>query len=745
MGTWHKTGCVLCAQNCGLEVEVEDNRIVKVKADKDNPRSKGYVCRKGMNIAYHQHHEDRLKYPLKRTENGFERISWEQAIEEISAKLKAILAEHGPKSLAYMGGGGQGCHFEAAFGTTLLKALGSRYHYNALGQELTGQFWAYGRATGKQFKFPIPDEENCDMLVGIGWNGMVSHQIPRAPLFLREFAKNPDKLLVIIDPRKSETAEIADIHLAIKPGTDALLTRAMIAIVIQEGWTDDDYISDHVSGFEEIKNWFADFNAKEAVELCELDYEEVKEVCRQLRIRKAAYHPDLGVYMNRHSTLTSYLEIILFTITGNICVKGGCVIPGLLVPICGHSDERDPKTWRTVETGFPALAGAFPPNVMPEEIMSDKPERLRAVLCFQSNPLRSYADTTAYEEAFSRLELLVVSELAMTETAKFAHYVLPSRSAYESWDSTFFPWTWPGIYFQMRRPIIEVDGEQKEAGEMFTMIAEKMGLIPEIPDSLYAAAAENRLKFGMELMNFGKENPSALKAMPFIISKTLGKTLGSGNLANLWGILMMAPGNFRKAAERAGFKKGPLMGEEIFQAILDNPGGLWIGKSDAEDNFADLATEDKKINVYVPEMKEWLEELTVEGERAALEMKEEYPVILFGGRHIPENANTLMRNPQWNEGRRACTCAMHPADAERLGLSDAQMVKVTTEAGSVEVELEVTVSARKGTVIIPHGFGLEYNGKTFGVNVNRLAKNTNRDRFAATPLHRYIPCRVERA
>lgn len=743
MGTWHKTGCVLCAQNCGLEVEVENNRIVKVKGDKDNPRSRGYVCRKGMNIAFHQHHEDRLKYPLKKTESGFIHISWEQAIDEIAAKLKDIVDKNGPESYAYMGGGGQGCHFEAASGMTLLKSIGSRYYYNALGAELTGIFWAAGRLVGKQYKFAVPDEHNCDMLVAIGWNGMVSHQIPRAPLFLREFAKNPDKLLVVIDPRKSETAAIADIHLAIKPGTDALLTKAMIAIVINEGLIDDEYIKNHVNGYNELKGWFAGFDAKEAVEFCELDYEQVREVCRQIRIRKACYHPDLGVYMNRHSTLTTYLEIILFTITGNFCVPGGNVIPGFIMPIVGHSDERDEKTWRTVETGYPALCGIFPPNVMPEEIMSSKPDRIRAVMCTQSNPLRSFADTTAYEEAFSKLELLVVCDVAMTETAKFAHYVLPAKTGYESWDATFFAWTWPEIYFQMRRPIVEPEGEQIELGEIHMRIADKMGYIPEIPESLYAAAKENRLKFGMELMNYGKANPSALKAMPFIVAKTLGKEMGSGNLANLWAMLMTAPGSFKKSAVRMGFNKGPLLGEEVFKAIMDHPEGLWIGKSDPDDNFSDIVHEDKKLNIYIPEMEGWLSEITSEQEKKDLAINADFPFILSAGRHIPFNANTIMRNPAWNEGKRACTCIMNPDDAEKLGLKDGEIVRVSTEAGSVEVELEITEQTCKRYVMIPHGFGLEFQGKTYGANANRLSKNTNRDRFAGTPFHRYIPCRVE--
>jgi anaerobic selenocysteine-containing dehydrogenase len=347
-----------------------------------------------------------------------------------------------------MGGGGQGCHFEAAFGVRLMRALGSRYHYNALAQELTGIFWASGRLTGKQYLFPVTDEHNSDMILATGWNGMQSHQIPRAPLVLREFSKSPDKLLVVIDPRKSETAAIADIHLAIRPGTDALLTRAMIAIILKEGWHNKDYIEQHVSGFAEIEPWFRDFDAEAAVKVCELDYDQVREVCRLFATRKSCLHCDLGIYMNRHSTATSYLHLVLLTICGRVCMTGGNIIPGQLMPIGAHSDERNPKTWRTVATGFPALMGVFPPNVMPEEIMSDHPEHLRAVLCCQANPLRSFADTTAYEKAFGRLDLLVTGEIAMTETAALSHYVLPTKSAYESWDGTFFPWTFPEVYFQ---------------------------------------------------------------------------------------------------------------------------------------------------------------------------------------------------------------------------------------------------------------------------------------------------------
>ncbi len=743
MGEWKKTGCVLCAQNCGLEVLVENNRIVKVKGDKQNPRSEGYVCRKGANIAYHEHHDQRLKYPLKKIGGRFERIGWDQAIDEIAGKLRQVVDTHGPRSLAYMGGGGQGCHFEAAFGMRLLRGMGSQYYYSALAQELTGIFWGWGRAVGKQYLFAIPDEKQSDMILAVGWNGMQSHQMPQAPRVLQHFSKDPDKLLVVIDPRVSETARIADIHLAIRPGTDALLTRAMIAIILQEGWHNREYIAANVSGFEQVEPWFRDFDARAAVRVCELDYDTVREVCRQFARRRSCLHPDLGVYMNRHSTATTYLEIILLAVCGRVGVPGGNVIPGHIMPIGAHSDERDPKNWKTMATGFPALMGCHPPNVMPEEILSEGKDRLRAVICTQSNPLRSYADTTAYEEAFKRLDLLVTAELAMTETAVLSHYVLPARSAYESWDSTFFAWTYPEIYFQMRRPVIEPEGEPLEVGEMLLRVADKAGLVPDIPASLYEAAKKDRMGFGAELMAFAQKEPKALKNMPFVLGKTLGKEMGSVNLALLWGLLMTAPKGFQENAARAGFKPGFAIGEEIFKAILDHPEGLWIGRADPDNNLKSVKTEDGKVNVFVPEMDEWVRGITPENEEAALKGDGRFPLILNAGRHMSMNANTLMRNPAWNEGKRACTLAMNPADAGRLGFTDGQKVRIVTEAASAEIELEVTESARAGQVIIPHGFGLEYNGEVYGVNVNLLTKNTHRDKFAATPLHRYVPCRVE--
>jgi anaerobic selenocysteine-containing dehydrogenase len=776
MGQWYKTACALCPQNCGLEVEVNDNRIVQVKGDESNLRSEGYVCRKGMSISKFQHHDERLKYPLKKVGDSFERISWEQAIEEIGTKLKNIIDEHSPRSFAYLGGGGTGCHFEAAFGITLLKSLKSEYFYSTLAQEFSGMFWVDGRMFGKQNIHSEPNVEEADVLLIFGWNGMQSHQIPQAPRHLLGMAKDPDKKLIVVDPRLSETARIADIHLPIRPGTDALLMKAMISIILQEGWESSEYIDKNTSGFDRIKDYFIDFDARSAVETCDLAYDQVVEVCRQFATRKSCFRYDLGLLMSRHSIINSYLALVLQALCGRLGIPGGNVFNGYLMPMGSHSDERDPKTWRTVTTNLPPVMGNFPPIVIPEEILSDDPQRLRAVIVSGVNPLRSYPDTSAFENSFKELELLVTVDISMTETAALSDYVLPARTNYESWNSTFFTFNFPEIFFQMRQPVIKPDGEQLERGEIFVRLADQLGLIPDIPPWLLKASKGDSFGFTMAFITFLRKNPKAARQVTFILAKTLGQKFESAHLSALWAILLSMPKKTRKNAARAGFRQksmasiiarpdriaralitavryrsiAPLaalmpmirQSEEIFQALVDHPEGIWIGKVDPDNNLTSVRTEDGKINLVIPEINDELERIDALYEEEDLMGDSEFPFILMAGRHCNVNANSQMRNPAWLKGKRGSTVMMHAHDAEKLKVEDGQFVRVTTEAGSVEIEVEITGMARKGHVVIPHGFGLSYGGKTYGVNINRLTKNSNRD-WLGTPLHRYVRCRIE--
>jgi anaerobic selenocysteine-containing dehydrogenase len=521
----------------------------------------------------------------------------------------------------------------------------------------------------------------------------------------------------------------------------------MIAIILKEGMCNRDYIESHVNGFQQILPWFDGFDVKAALKVCELEYDQVFRVCREFTRRQSCLRDDLGILMNRHSGFVSYLLVILLAICGRIGVPGGDYLMGGKM----YSDPKDPKTWWTAETNIPAIAGMFPPNVMPEEINNDRPERLRAAFVLGANPLRSYADTTAYEEAFRRLELLVVTEIAMSETAALAHYVLPCRTTYESWNPAPMDMAIPSktsrgflnVYARLRQPVVQAEGEQKETGEIFTLLADAMGLIPALPDSLYQAAASGNLRtYRDALVGYLMEHPENMMKVPYIAAKTLGSVIGSAYLASYFTGFLQRSTVKQEEAAKAGFEAGPEQGMALYHAIIDHPEGVLVGVQDLGKNLGRLATKDRKINLYTAEAEDWIREINPAEEEKRLKLDALFPLILMAGRHIDTNANTMMRDPAWNKGRRACTLAMNPADAEKFGFSDKQMVKVITEAGEETIEVEVTDDARKGQVVIPHGFGLVYNGVKYGANVNRLAKNTNRDRFG-TPMHRYVPCRVE--
>ncbi|MBW1774524.1 MAG: molybdopterin-dependent oxidoreductase, partial [Deltaproteobacteria bacterium] len=399
MSEWKKTFCPLCYHNCGLEVQTAGHQITKVRPDKNHPRTRGYVCRKGLKVAHYQDHKDRLTAPLKRSGDQFIEISWEQAISEIADKLRDIIDRHGPRALAYMGGGGQGCHMEAGFGRNLLTALGSQYHYSSLAQELSGSYWVNGRAYGRQSIHLGPDLDRAKNFLVIGWNGYVSNAgVNRARKRIDAFAKDPEKQLIVVDPLLSETAKRADKHLQLRIGTVALFLKSLIAIIIQEGWENRNFIADHCKDFDRIVPWFRTFDVAAALHVCALDYGEVKDVAGIYATQPTAMRTDLGILMDRQSTMNSYLEMILMAICGRICTPGGNVIPGHLMPLGPHTDERNEKIWRTMETGIPAVLGYFPPNVAPEEIESKSADRLRAMIVSGSNPLRSYADTLAYEK-----------------------------------------------------------------------------------------------------------------------------------------------------------------------------------------------------------------------------------------------------------------------------------------------------------------------------------------------------------
>jgi anaerobic selenocysteine-containing dehydrogenase len=379
-GEWKSTACILCECNCGIEVQLggpNGRHLLRVRGDDAHPASQGYACEKPSRLDYYQNGPHRLTKPLRRRADGtFEEIDWETAIREVAARFAAVRGAHGGESIFYYGGGGQGNHLPGAYGSCTRRALGSVHRSSALAQEKTGEFWVADRMFGA---YSRADFERCEVALFIGKNPWFSHSIPRARVTLREIAKDPARCLIVVDPRRTETAEIADVHLQVKPGTDAWLLAALIAVLVQEDLLAKDWLAAHADGLEAVRPHFAALPVAEYCAACGVPEAQVRETARRIAAAKSvATFEDLGVQMNRHSTLVSYLHKLLVFLTGNFGKAGAAYVPVPFVPLA-VGKEGSGSARRTPVTGSRVIGGLTPCNVIPEEILTDHPKRFRAV------------------------------------------------------------------------------------------------------------------------------------------------------------------------------------------------------------------------------------------------------------------------------------------------------------------------------------------------------------------------------
>ena len=482
--TTAKTACILCSRNCGLEIDVVDGHLKKIRGDAAHPSSKGYLCNKAARLDYYQNHADRLTHPLKRQPDGsFVRVTWDEALGDIARRLNAIRDTHGGDAFAFVGGGGQGNHLGGAYSRQLLSAMKSRFVYSSLAQEKTGDFWVNGRLFGAQNCHPMEDVEHADYVLFIGANPYQSHGIVNARDTLREIKNDPDRTMVVIDPRRTETADQADIHLQLRPGTDAFLLLAMLSIIVRENLHDQAFIDAHCTGFDQVRAELLGVPVADYATRADVPLADVERVARGFATAKrGCVRVDLGTQQTLHTTLNAYLEKLLYLITGNFGQSGSNNLHTAFLPLIGNTDETKVKPGKSLKlTAFHKMmpiGGMYPPNILPDEILKAGEERIRAVVCDSSNPMLNYPDSSAQEEAFKALDLLVVVDIAMTETARLAHYVLPAASQFEKLEATGFTLEFPENYFHLRHPIAQPMGEALPEPEIYTRLLETMGVIP---------------------------------------------------------------------------------------------------------------------------------------------------------------------------------------------------------------------------------------------------------------------------
>jgi len=752
---WKKTACILCSLNCGLEVQTSGQRIVRIRGDKANPVSHGYVCEKSQRMDYYQNGADRIDSPMRRRLDGsYERIDWPTAIREIAAKLKSIRDRKGGDTILYYGGGSQGNHLGATYADSTLKALDVKYRSNALAQEKTGEAWVQGKMMGCGIH---GDFEHCEVAVFVGKNPWQSHGFARTRTLLQAIKNDPARSLIVIDPRRSETAAMADFHLAVRPGTDAWCLAALAAIIVQEGFVAREWLDEHTTGYVDIEPMLKSIPVAEYARICGVDLSLLRRVAERIaRAQSVSMIEDLGVQMNLHSTLNSYLNRLVWLLTGHYARRGtnNAFVPLLSLSALSNDrtgrKEAGPRPYsRSPVTGSRIIMGLVPCNVIPEEILTDHPRRLRAMLIESANPVHSLADSTRMREAIRALELSVVIDVAMTETALQADYVLPATSQFEKAEATFFNLEFPRNGFHLRQPLFEPRPGTLTEAEIHARLLEALGEVDERQCRFLRGAARLGLTpFALAFAWKSKRDKRVARYASVVLYRTLGTVLPSrlATAASLWGVCQMYVRREPDAARRAGFTgAGVRAGNALFEAIIGSPSGAVFAVSDYEDSWRAVRLPDHRINLYLAELLPELQKLAAGGP----ERQPSYPYVLSAGERRSDTSNTSIRDASWHRKGSFGTLRINPLDAASLGCVEGDWVQLTTARGSAEAAIEITDELQPGHVSLPNGQGIDYRREDGsvdrrGIAVNELTDVKDRDPIAGTPWHKHVAVRIKR-
>lgn len=754
------TACVLCSHNCGLRVDVFNDRIVAVRADRTNPITRGYICNRAWSIPYYAHHEERVEYPLRRrSDGGFERIGWGEAIREIATKLQMIRTRHSPRAIGLVGVGGQANHLDAPYALGFLHGLGSARWFNAFAQEKTQHFlidqWMFDTPPETLL---YPDDCNARYLLVLGSNPRISHRGHNATETLGAIARDPNRTLVVADPRRSETARGANIHLQVKPGSDCYLLLGLVALIIQRKLYNSASVRDRTIGFETVRQSLQDVDVADMASRCGIEESVLVGVAEGLSASGASsILTDLGVEQAPFSTLNAYLIRLLIVLTGNLGRRGGNVFYETFLPP-GPRRNRCAEVEQAVVSGISAIqaitaSGMFSPSLVPEEVLTQHPQRLRALIVEAANPLVSYADTQSWRRALAALDLLVVIDPAFTETARVADYVLPAPVAYEKWEICLYAKHHPEIHTQLRPPVVEGPPEALPEAEIYARLAEAMDLFGAPPRLLKAIAPRadrpwarmvlllvGRIAARLRVSGLGQDH-----YLLYWLYRTLGAHLPAPALTAVWLLCFKNAHHRRRSVLRTlgrawRMRSSIAVTEELFRRILAHPEGIEVARLSEEENVRQhVGFRDKRVRLAPEPMMAEIHRAL----EASPVCDDEYPLVLSSGVRTPWTANTLLRNPAWRKGKGPhCALFVSESDAERLGVREGHCVRLETRWGEVELPALIDNRLPPGFVVLPNGFGTRWRGQNVGINLNELTGAEDRDPFTGCPHHKHIPCRV---
>ncbi|WP_043681417.1 molybdopterin oxidoreductase family protein [Streptomyces xylophagus] len=731
--------CPLCEATCGLTLTIEGTRVTGARGDRDDVFSRGFICPKGASFGAVDGDPDRLRGPLVRRDGELREATWEEAFDAVAAGLRPVVERYGPNAVGVvLGNPNVHTMAGALYPTVLLGALGTRSVFTASTVDQMPKHVSCGLLYGDANAIPVPDLDRTDHLLLIGANPLESNgSLCTAPDFPGKLKalKARGGTLTVIDPRRTRTAKLADRHIAVRPGTDALLLAAMTYVLYDEHLVELGELAPHVQGVEELRAAVRDFTPEAVAGACDVDADEIRTLARELAAAPtAAVYGRIGSCTVPHGTLASWLVDVLNILTGNLDRPGGALFPQA-------ATDRTPRPagpghgfalgrWHSRVSQYPEAKGELPLSALAEEIdtATAEGEPIRALIAVAANPVLSAPDGARLDKALDSLDFMVSVDPYLNETARHADVVLPPPPPSQS-PHHDFAFNTLAVRNQVRytRPAIPLEPGRMAETEIFARL-------------ILAAT-------GMH-----GADPAAVDTM--VVDQTLGKAVKDPN----------SPVHGRDPREIAAQLAGETGPERRLDMMLRlgpygdgfgvRPDGLSLEKLLAHPHGIDLGplasrlpqplkTRSGKVELLPQPIVDDLPRLRqAMGDRAD-------GLVLVGRRHLRSNNSWMHNVPALTGGTNRCTLHIHPEDAERLGVTDGAQVRVKGAGGEVTAPAEITDALRRGVVSLPHGWGHDRPGTRLshaatdpGVNVNQLLDGSLLDPLSGNAVLNGVPVEV---
>ena len=701
--------CPLCEATCGLEITTSNGDVTAIRGDADDVFSHGFLCPKGVALKALHEDPDCLRTPMRRTPGGdFEPVGWDEAFAEIDERLTPILHEHGRNAVGVYIGNPAAHHLAPVlYGRVFLKALGSRNIYSASTVDQYPKQFASGLMFGTGFSVPVPDVDRTDHLMILGANPLASNgSLLTAPDMrgrLRAIRARGGKV-VVIDPRRSRTAEEADEHHFIRPGTDAHLLIAITHVLVDEGLADPGPLADHCAGLEEVLALTEPFAPQAVAPVCGIEAGEIRRMARELAAApSAAVYGRIGTCTQEYGSLASWLVDIVNVLTGNLDRPGGAMFAR--APAGSSNTSGEPGRgrgirfgrWQSRVRGLNEVFGELPVACLAEEIETPGEGQIRAMVTIAGNPTVSTPNAGRLARAFASLEFMVSLDIYVNETTRHANLILPAPSPLQRshFDLALYNFSAHNVanYSSPVFPLPDGTPDEWETLLRLTAIAAGQGADADV-DALDTMVAKGLLDRELSTPGSRLEDRDADELL-----EELSARRGPDRLLDLL------------------LRSGP------YELTLDDleaaPHGVDLGA--LEPRIPEmLRTPSGKIELAPEPLVADVARL-----RGSLSGSANGEVVLIGRRQLRSNNSWMHNLPKLVSGPERCTLHVHPDTAAAHGLDDGGTARVRSRAGEVEVLVEVTDAIMPGVVSIPHGWGHDTDGAELSVASEHAGVNSN--------------------